>query len=68
MDNELYSLALKTTLDEIQKLCPEIKNAFIFREDREVIAADESTSEKTVQRMTEAIDGMLQKNSSHRRD
>jgi hypothetical protein len=61
MDNELYSFALKSTLDEIRNLCPDIKNAFMFREDGEITAADESTPRKTIVKIVDSFDGLMEK-------
>ena len=61
MDNEVYSFALKNTLDEIQNICPDIKNSFIFTEDGEVIAGDANTSEKTIVKVIDAFDTILEK-------
>ena len=61
MDSEIYSFALKTTLNEIQNLCPDIKNAFIFREDGEIVAGDENTPEKNIVRVIDSFDGILEK-------
>jgi len=61
MDDEVYSFALKNTLNEIRNVCPGIINTFIFREDGEIIAEDESTPEKTMVRVINAFDGILEK-------
>jgi len=61
MDNELYSFALKSTLDEIRNLCPDIRNAFMFREDGEITAADENTPRKTIVKIVDSFDGLMEK-------
>ena len=61
MDNELYSFALKSALSEIRNVCPGIKNSFMFKEDGEIIAGDESTPEKVVVRVVDSFDGVLEK-------
>jgi predicted regulator of Ras-like GTPase activity (Roadblock/LC7/MglB family) len=61
MDNEVYSFALKIMLDEMQKTCPDIKNAFVITKDRELIARDEDTSEKTITGAVDAFEEMLEK-------
>jgi hypothetical protein len=61
MDNEVYSFALKNTLDEIQNICPDIKNSFIFKEDGEIIAGDENTPEKTIVKVIDSFDAILEK-------
>jgi len=64
MDNEVYSFALKTTLNEMQSICPEIKNAFIFKEDGEIVATDPQTPENTAVRTINAFDGIFEKADS----
>lgn len=61
MDNEVYSFALKNTLDEIQNICPDIKSSFVFTEDGEVVAGDANTSEKTIVKVIDAFDTILEK-------
>ena len=61
MDNEVYSFALKNTLDEIQNICPDIKNSFIFTEDGEIVAGDANTSEKTIVKVIDAFDTIHEK-------
>lgn len=61
MDNEVYAFALKNTLDEIQKICPDIKNAFVLTKNRELIARDEDTPEETITRAVSAFEEMLEK-------
>jgi predicted regulator of Ras-like GTPase activity (Roadblock/LC7/MglB family) len=61
MDSEVYSVALKNTLNEIQKACPDIKNALLFREDGEIIAGDDGTPEKITVRTVDALDGIFEK-------
>jgi len=61
MENEVYTFALKNTLDEIQKVCPDIKNAFVLTKDRELIARDEDTPEEAITRAVSAFEEMLEK-------
>jgi predicted regulator of Ras-like GTPase activity (Roadblock/LC7/MglB family) len=61
MDDELYSFALKNTLDEIRNLCPDITNAFMFKEDGEIIASDEITPQQSIVRIIDDFDGLLEK-------
>ena len=61
MDNEVYSFALKNTLNEIQNICPDIKNSFMFRENGEIIAEDENTPKKIVVRVIDSFNGILEK-------
>jgi hypothetical protein len=61
MDNDAYSIALNNALNEIQKVCPDIQSSFMFREDGQIVAGDESTPRKTMTCVTEAFDGILDK-------
>jgi predicted regulator of Ras-like GTPase activity (Roadblock/LC7/MglB family) len=61
MDNEVYAFALKNTLNEIRNACPDITNAFMFKEDGEIIAGDDNTPEKTMVHVIDAFDGLLEK-------
>jgi hypothetical protein len=61
MDTDVYSFALKNALNEIHNICPDIKSAFIFREDGKIVAGDDSTAENTVVRVIDAFDGVFEK-------
>jgi len=61
MDNEVYSFALKNTLNEIQNICPDIKNSFMFKEDGEIVAQDENTPQNVVVHLVDSFDGILEK-------
>jgi len=61
MDNEIYSFAIKSTLEEIQKACPDVKHSFIFREDGEVIAGNENTPQQTIVKVINAFDSIVEK-------
>ncbi|MGD6933446.1 MAG: hypothetical protein ACQCN5_04485 [Candidatus Bathyarchaeia archaeon] len=45
----LYSLALKTAIDEIKNVTPEVSCAFVFKQDGEVIAQDDDVKPKVIQ-------------------
>lgn len=64
MNNEIYAFALKNTLNEIQKICPDVTNTFIFGEDGEIVAVDEKTPEKTTVRIIDAFDSIIEKTES----
>jgi hypothetical protein len=61
MDTEIYSFALKNTLNEIQNICPEMKNSFIYKEDGEIIARNEGTNEQTIVQVIDFFDNILDK-------
>jgi hypothetical protein len=64
MDNEVYSFALKNALEEIESICPGITNAFMFREDGELVIGDQNTPEKTMVQVVNALDGIFEKAGS----
>jgi hypothetical protein len=61
METDLRSFALKSALNEVRNLCPDISSAFMFAEDGEITASDESTPEKSMVRIINALDGLLEK-------
>ena len=60
MNNDVYSFALKSTLDEIQSIYPDVSNTFIFK-DGKILAKDENTNEKTVNRTINAFDSITER-------
>ena len=48
MSIEACNLAIKNTLNEIRNVCPDISHSFVFRENGEILAADENTTEVAV--------------------
>lgn len=61
MDNEVYTFALKNTLNEIRNACPDITSTFMFKGDGEIIVGDENTPEKTIVHVIDAFDGVLER-------
>jgi predicted regulator of Ras-like GTPase activity (Roadblock/LC7/MglB family) len=61
MDSEVYAFALKNTLDEMQKACPEIKNAFVLNQNHTIIARDENTTQETLSQAVEVLNEMFGK-------
>jgi len=61
MDSEVYSFAIRNTLNEVRNVCPDITNTFMFREDGEIVSGDEGTPEKTIVRCIDAFDDILEK-------
>lgn len=64
MSDEVCALALRNTLNEVQSICPDIKNAFVFRENGQVVARDANTPDITVVEVINAFDGVLEKADS----
>jgi predicted regulator of Ras-like GTPase activity (Roadblock/LC7/MglB family) len=61
MDSEFFAFALKNTLDEMQKACPDIQNAFVLDQNHTVIAQDENTTEEIMTRAVEILNEMFEK-------
>lgn len=61
MDNEIYSFAMKNTLEQIQKACPDVKHSFMFKEDGEIIARNENTPEQTIVKAINTFDSIAEK-------
>jgi hypothetical protein len=65
MDNEVYSFALKSALEEIRSICPGITHTLMFTEDGELIViGDQNTPEKTIGQVVNAFDGIFEKSDS----
>ncbi len=60
MSDEMYTFALKNTLNEIKKACPTVKQAFIFAEDPEVTVADDSMDAPTLRNAVNALKAITQ--------
>jgi len=61
MSDEIYAFALKNTLNEIKNACPTIMQAFIFTENAETIAADETADDATLHSAVNAIKAITQR-------
>ena len=48
MSNEASSAALRNALSEMKNVCPEITSTFIFRENGEIVAEDQTTTQATI--------------------
>jgi len=60
MNNKVYAFALKSTLDEIQGICPDVSNTFIFK-DGKILAKGETTNEKTANNTIAAFDAITER-------
>lgn len=61
MSDEIYTFALKNTLNEIRNACPTVTQAFIFTENAEIISADENTDDATLHSAANAIKAIIQR-------
>jgi predicted regulator of Ras-like GTPase activity (Roadblock/LC7/MglB family) len=61
MENDVYSLALRNTLNEITSACPDIQSIFLFKEDGDIISGEEKAQEESAVRTVDALDDLLKK-------
>lgn len=64
LDREVYSMALRDALDEILKVCPDIRNIFLFSKEGEIEAGDTETSEVAMFRAVTALRYILESSES----
>jgi predicted regulator of Ras-like GTPase activity (Roadblock/LC7/MglB family) len=60
MSNEIYTFALKSTMDEIQKACPDVTRNFVFK-DGKIIAQSENTTEEDATQTVTAFDAITER-------
>lgn len=61
MENDVYSFALRNTLDEITNACPDIQSIFLFKEDGDIISGEERAQEEAAVHTVDALDEVLEK-------
>jgi predicted regulator of Ras-like GTPase activity (Roadblock/LC7/MglB family) len=64
MNNQVYAFALENTLNEIEKVCSDVSNTFIFKEDGNIIAKDKNTDEETLNRTVGAFKAITERANS----
>jgi hypothetical protein len=64
MSTEACNLALKNTISEIRNVCPDISNILVFRENGEVLAEDENTTEVAMKSAQENFHALAEKASA----
>jgi predicted regulator of Ras-like GTPase activity (Roadblock/LC7/MglB family) len=64
MSKDRYAAALKTTLTEIQNICPDIKSSFIFTKEGVIVAGDSDDSDVTVKKALNSFQSIIQKADS----
>jgi hypothetical protein len=60
MSNEVYALALKSALQEIQNACPDVTNTFIFK-DYEILAKTKNVSDATATQTRNAFNDITER-------
>ena len=61
MSIEACTLALRNALNQIKDVCPDITNTFVFRENGEIIAEDQNTTQVSVSNLQEAVRALTEK-------
>ncbi len=61
MSTETCLSALKTTLNEIRNVCPQVSNTFIFGKEKNLIARDEGTDETNIASVIKSFDALNEK-------
>jgi len=61
MENDVYSFALRNTLNEITNACPDITSIFLFKEDGDIISGEDRTQEDAAVHTVDALDEVLEK-------
>jgi len=58
---EVHSLALRNTLNEIKNVCPDVQTAFIFKQNGPISAKDDDSKTETVANATETFNVLAEK-------
>jgi predicted regulator of Ras-like GTPase activity (Roadblock/LC7/MglB family) len=61
MENDVYSFALRNTLNEITNACPDIQSIFLFKQDGDIISGEEKAQEEAAVHTVDALDDVLEK-------
>jgi predicted regulator of Ras-like GTPase activity (Roadblock/LC7/MglB family) len=64
MNEQVYAFTLENTLNEIEKVCPEVSNTFFFKEDGKIIAKDKNTDEEIINRTVGAFNAITERANS----
>ena len=59
MSHEEYAFALKSTLNEIKNVCPDIFHSFIFGEGATVVTQDDETNHADVIKAANTLNSLL---------
>jgi len=64
MNEEVYTVALKSALTEIKKVCPDIKTSFILLKDGTIVAQDEEAIDPNVESAANSLQSLVEKAAS----
>lgn len=61
MSNDVYAVALKSALNEIEKICPDVSCSFIFTRDGTIVAGDSEANEERMEKMVRSFQSIVEK-------
>ncbi len=61
MSNELRTFALRTTLNEIKNVCPDLSHSLIFDKDAKILVANEDTSQENAVQAAYTLNALIEK-------
>jgi predicted regulator of Ras-like GTPase activity (Roadblock/LC7/MglB family)/DNA-binding Xre family transcriptional regulator len=61
MSEDAYTAALKSSLTEIKKICPDINFSFIFTKDGTIVAGDSEADEETMKKTVHSFQSLVEK-------
>jgi len=61
MSKDAYADALKSALNEIKKVCPDVSLSFIFTKDGMIVAKDLETTEETIEKIMPSFQSIAEK-------
>jgi len=64
MNEEVYTVALKSALTEIKRVCPDIRSAFILMNDGTIVAGDEQTADPSLEKAASSLQSLVEKAAS----
>jgi len=64
MDNDVYTFALRNTLNEITNACPDIQSIFMFKENGDIISGEQKAQEEDAVRTVDALEDVLEKSEA----
>ena len=64
MTEKIYEIAMRNALTEIGNVCPDIQSSFLFNKEANVVAGDAETSEKSIEKVANSLEAILDKADS----
>ena len=61
MSKDVYAVALKGALNEIEKICPDVSCSFIFTRDGTIVAGDLEANEEKMKKTVRSFKGIAEK-------